>query len=124
MSQLLEFEERGWYLLVRLPSDTSIERMCANAVSIAKECDARGFTKVLLDSLAITKVPSVTDLYEVGARCGDLLVDHLKVAAVVSASATYPDRFFENVLQNRGIAYRWFLDEEQATQWLAKDDDR
>lgn len=98
--------------------------MCANAKRIAKECHDRGVSKVLLDALSIKSLPPAIDLYEVGARCADLLVDHLKVAAVVCAQATSSDRFFENVLRNRGINYRWFLDAEQARQWLIKDDGR
>ncbi|TAJ09919.1 MAG: hypothetical protein EPO61_04165 [Nitrospirae bacterium] len=122
MTTVPEFEEHEGYLFVRIPPCDSVEQMCANAKWIATECHARGFSKVLLDTLLITNLPPAGNLYEVGARCADLLVDHLKVAAVVCAQATSSDRSFENVLRNRGINYRWFLDAEQAKQWLVKDD--
>lgn len=117
-----EFEEYEGYLLVRISPCDSVEQMCANAKQIAQECHARGVSKVLLDTLLIKSLPPTIDLYTVGALCADLLVDHLKVAAVVCAEATSPDRFFETVLQNRGISYRWFLDAEQAKQWLFKNE--
>ncbi len=117
-----EFEEQDGYLSVRLPPCDSVDQMCANAVRIAQECSARGISKVLLDALSYEKALPVMSYYDVGARCADLPVGHLKVACVVRAEATYPDRFFENVLRNRGIDYRWFLDAEQAQRWLVEDD--
>jgi hypothetical protein len=114
----LEFEEHDGYLSVRIPFCDSVDQAYAYAKSIVQECAARKFSKVLLDALSTPKAPPIMYLYELGVRCATLPVGHLKVACVVRPEATYPDRFFENVLQNRGVNYQWFLDAEQALQWL------
>jgi hypothetical protein len=42
-----------------------------------------------------------------------------RIAAVISPEASYPDRFGENVLRNRGLDFIRFLgDEESALDWL------
>lgn len=113
-----EFEERDGYLSVRILACESVDQMCLVAERILLECDRRGLSKVLIDALAIMQTMPVLTYYEAGVRCAELKDRYVKVACVVHKQATNPDRFYENVLQNRGVNYRWFLDADQARQWL------
>ncbi|RJQ48773.1 MAG: hypothetical protein C4528_02040 [Gammaproteobacteria bacterium] len=113
-----EFEECDGYLSVRILTCESVDQMCAVAERILEECETRGLSKVLIDALALMETMPVISYYEAGVRCADLRRRYVKVACVVQHQATNPDRFFENVLQNRGVHYRWFLDGDQAQRWL------
>jgi hypothetical protein len=114
-----KFESRGAYLYVKVPAATSAEEMCAHAERIAKECEDGGHRKILIDALSTEKVLPIRAYYEAGVRCADMKISHhVKVACVVRQEATYHDRFYESVLRNRGVDYRWFLDAEEARRWL------
>src|SRR5581483_7319457 len=112
------FEERDGCLRVRILACESTDQLCAVAERILEECETRRLSKVLIDALAVLETMPVISYYEAGVRCADMSRRYLKVACVVQPQATNPDRFFENVLQNRGVHYRWFLDGDQAQRWL------
>lgn len=113
-----EFEAREGHLFVRLLACDSADRACAVAERILEDCARLGLFKVLIDAVAITQTMPLLSYYEAGTRCAELKDRYVKVACIVHPQATNPDRFYENVLRNRGIDYRWFLEDDQARQWL------
>lgn len=116
-----EFETREGYLYVKVPPATSVDEMCVHAERIAEECETGGHRKVLIDALANETTLPIMTYYEAGVRCADMKISHqVKVACVVRLEATYHDRFYESVLRNRGVDYRWFLNAEEARRWLAE----
>ena len=117
---LIGLEDRISYLLVVFPAYRDREHL--------RQCIQAGFEaaishpsrRVLVDHTATQSRVPVPDIYDLGEALMSLRgVSTLRIALVSSRESTYPDRFFETVVKNRGMGLQVFIDDfETAASWL------
>ncbi|MCY3023322.1 MAG: hypothetical protein NTW87_30455 [Planctomycetota bacterium] len=86
----------------------------AHAACIQHQCP-----RVLIDARGAAQKLSIVDLASLGEFCS-LLEPRvfMKTALVLLESQILPDRFFEKVVQNRGVNLQVFTDTGEALTWL------
>ena len=74
-----------------------------------------GLDKILVDARQDSRLPSTTQLFELGTR----LPQQLRIAVIVSSWSNASAKFLEDVVVNRGGNLRRFDQPEQARAWLS-----
>jgi hypothetical protein len=114
---------RQGYVLVERPDDYEIDlsQQRKDLARIAALCAEANCRKVLaLGGRARLKVKiSGVDIFGLGKSVAEL---GLTVAVVMPHDGSKEDeRFFEDVVTNRGAAIRFFSNEQEARKWLGID---
>jgi hypothetical protein len=119
-TQQLTVEKKDDYLLITLPPYKSV-RLTESFISRMYDVvDEYNCHKLLIDMRSTKKQIPIMELYELClylvSKFGHAPV---KIAAVASPEAVYPDRFGENVVRNRGLdLIRFVNDMQEALDWL------
>jgi hypothetical protein len=119
-TELIGVAVKDGYLSVTLPPYESAHRMEAQIAAIYDAVQKHKAQRLFIDCRATRRLVPVVDLYELCVYMASTLgPSRPRIAAVISPEASYPDRFGENVLRNRGLDFIRFLgDEESALDWL------
>ena len=116
----LRIEKREGYLEAVCPR-YCCQEACANCIHRMFDALQSGnCSRLLIDYTATTDRIPVLDLYQLGCEVARLNKQKpSKVAVVAAREATYPDRFFETVVNNRSVHLRVFVDDfDEARTWL------
>ncbi len=105
--------------LIRIVSsgDVLAGDLARSLESVLRIVEAKGLSKVLVDTREQTSLPSVLVLYEFGAKLCDL-ARGLKHAIVVSRDSLKDLRVVATVARNRGVHMDFFDSPEAALDWL------
>ena len=123
MAQVAEpivVDARDGYLSITLPAYESPEKKREQISAVYDAVTEHNAHRLLIDCRATRQLVPVLDLYDLClymvATFGAL---DIRIAALVSPEAAYPDRFGENLLRNRGLDVIRFLEDEHNTvEWL------
>jgi len=115
-------EDRGSYLSIVFPAYQGADSFLDYINMGFEAAMAHPSKRVLVDHTATRQLVPIADIYDLGkALSGNEGVYQLRIAMVSSRESVYPDRFFETVAANRGIAIRIFTEDfDAARDWLLK----
>ncbi|MGB8248066.1 MAG: hypothetical protein WCE98_08665 [Chlorobium sp.] len=99
-------------------SDESIEDVEGYALGVIEACLRSGATRVLCDETGIEYRLGTVDTYEAGKFLASHVPRAVRIAIVCNPAFVADARFFENVVVNRGLILRMFIDPESAGRWL------
>lgn len=114
-------EERDQYLLFTgegtegdLDGNIIIHKMIVDA------CKKRNCQRVLIDDRNVVYTATASSIYSLAKHYSEMDVPRFILRAAVLADQAYrsDNKFFENVMQNRGINLRIFYELEAAEKWL------
>jgi hypothetical protein len=113
-------ENRNSYLLITLAPYSDMDEFKSNVTQIKDAIDLYKCRKLLIDATATKERIPVLDLFEICLHMVDKLGPaNPKIAVFVVPEATYPDRFGENVVRNRGMDLMRFVSSiQEALDWL------
>ena len=77
--------------------------------------------KILIDSRTLEGKISVKARYDAGRIAAELQRQTVRLAIVASEDQVWPDRFLENVANNRGVRTKVTTDMAEALEWLRTD---
>jgi hypothetical protein len=80
-----------------------------------------GLRKILIDSRTLEGEISLMARYDLGRIAAELQREPIRLAFVVSEDQIWPDRFGENVANNRGVRTKVSTDMAEALEWLHPD---
>ena len=113
-AEQIKVEEKGDYLQVTLQAYESEKQMESQISAMYDAVDQRHAPRLLVDCRATHKRIPIMELYDLCiylvSKFGHL---HTRMAVLASPEATYPDRFGENVVRNRGLDLIRFVAHEQ-----------
>jgi hypothetical protein len=115
----VRFENRGSYLLALITGrGEQLETTRATWRSIAAECKARGFTRLLILEDIEGQLPFM-DQYAFADGLKQIGFDGIAVAFVDAQPEQYANnKFAEDVAANRGVHGRMFQTVAEAEAWL------
>ena len=112
------FEQRPEYLYVYVEGERdSYAISIAFWREIARECQARGTTRVLIDENIVQNV-SVAEMYQVASEMPSMFSGIAIAFRDRYADQAEINEFGELVAQNRGVVGKFFVDLEEAERWL------
>lgn len=117
---MIEFINKGNYLLVELSGAYSLKFFIEAIHEIATYGKKENLTIVLVDARSIDGDPSILDRYNIGIEIAKHWTKYTKAAAVVKEEV-YRE-ITENVAVNRGANFRVFTKIESAMAWLEVSD--
>ena len=95
------------------------EDLLKSRQTVSKICQERGFTKILVDTTAVTSLPSTLHLYQHGSSLSNPeFPKAFKFAIVVSEAISKDAYFIETVAKNHHANLRNFESRDQALSWL------
>lgn len=114
-SGFLAFQEDAGGLIVRFAEFTPAFRYRECATQILSAIATSNCKRIFIDGRGKLERPATFEAFSLGVWLAfNLLRYGLSVTALVSPEVVIKDRFFENVVQNRGLNLKVFVDEEQA----------
>ena len=114
----ISFEERPGYLYVYVEGEhDSYAISLAYWQEVAFECKARGTTRVLVDENIVQNV-SVAEMYQVASEMPSMFCGIAIAFRDRHADQAEINEFGELVAQNRGVVGKFFVDLEEAENWL------
>jgi len=113
------FLEEKRYLRAQLSGTWNVDEFPSHVDLIAKECQERKQTLLLIDfaSLIWNRV-STLDRYRMGQGAEQLAGKVARVAVLARTDQIDPGRFGERVARNRGINVKVFINLDEARHWL------
>jgi hypothetical protein len=114
----ITLESRPDYLLVRLTGPLQLESAKRHFTVVIDACRKHGFAKVLLDTRLQTGAISIAERYRLAEHLLAVWPPQIRLAVVAAPEQSLPDRFGENVVVNRGLIAKWFVDWDKAVEWL------
>jgi hypothetical protein len=78
--------------------------------------------KIIIDSRTLEGEISLLARYDIGHIAAELQQEPVQLAVVASEQQVWPDRFGENVANNRGVRTKVTTDMSEALAWLQCDD--
>ena len=79
-----------------------------------------GLRKVLIDIKALEGEIPVMARHDAGEIAASFRTEVIRLAILGTETQIWPDRFFENVANNRGLATKVTTDLAEALEWLRK----
>ena len=80
-----------------------------------------GLRKILIDTRTLEGEISLMARYDLGRTAAELQREPVRLAFVVTQDQIWPDRFGENVANNRGVVTKVTTDIAEALEWLRRD---
>jgi hypothetical protein len=113
-------DAREGYLSITLPAYESPEQKKAQIAAVYDAVHEHNARRLLVDCRATKRLIPVFDLYDLCLSMVSMFGSRdIRIAVLASPEATYPDRFGENVVRNRGLdLIRFTEDEHDTLQWL------
>jgi len=119
MDKSLKFYHEPDHVYVMLPVTDSVAQIITWVESIFVYSTEQGVSHLIIDTREYSERFSVTGYMEIGKYAAlKKPVSLKKVANITAERNVSHDRFFENVVRNRGINYKYFTDYDQALIWL------
>lgn len=85
---------------------------------IAKDCNERGLSRVLVTTALLGDRVDIVDRILVGMKLPDFWPSHLRLALLCTENQMLPTMPFEHAASARGTPVRVFTDRAEALQWL------
>ena len=116
----LKIEKKEGYLLVVFPPYHSVEVFEKYFSEIYEAVDKYNAARVFMDLTSTKEKVPILELYELGCYMAEKNMDKKpRIAGVCSKEAAYSDKFFQNVVRNRGVDLLRFVENhEDAFDWL------
>ena len=116
----LKIEKKEGYLLVVFPPYHSLEVFEKYFSEMYEAVNKYKSPRVLIDVLATKEKVPILELYELGCYMAEKNMDKKpRIAGIASKEAVYSDKFFQNVVRNRGVDLLRFVESyEEAFDWL------
>ena len=80
-----------------------------------------GLRKILIDTRTLEGEVSLMARYDLGRIAAELQREPVRIALVGVEAQLWPDRFAENVANNRGVRAKVTTDRAEALAWLHED---
>jgi len=99
--------------------DESVAQVEQYGAAIIQECVAGGYTYVLCDERELEYRLGLADTFEAATYIATVAPKVARIAIVCQPGVIADAQFWENVVVNRGLSARAFVDIEAARKWLA-----
>jgi hypothetical protein len=106
----------GHQLSIKATGEYSFSSLHTLFDRVKEESEKFGCGKVKLDLIEVAGTIPVLDMLELGEHCARIWKSPFKIAIICPAGGL--DRFFENVVCNRGVQVAVVLNEAAAIDWL------
>ena len=116
MSLEVQFTEENTHLSVKAAGQYRLADLSDLLDRARDEAEKRGLEKVLLDISEVAGSVPLLDMLVLGEHCARTWKRWTKVAVVSREGGI--DRFFENVVCNRGLCLAVVLNHVAASEWL------
>lgn len=120
MLDMIEFINKGNYLLVELSGKYSLNFFVESIHRVIDYSKKEQLTKVLVDARSVDGDPSIIDRYHIGLEISKHWAKNIQAAAVVKEEVF--SEVTENVAVNRGANLKVFTKLEAAISWLEVSD--
>ena len=118
LQEEITIENRGDYLRVVVCGVASVEKVLTAIDEADKIFREKPFSSVLYDFRTMYGGVSATDRIRIGLYAARFRYSGLKVALLYQLEHLQTLRFLESYLQDRGVKFVLFSDENQALQWF------
>ena len=98
--------------------NTGINAAKSAVDAMVNACIKANCTKALFDCRPMTGDLSTMDRFDIAEYGSSAIERAIKIAMLGRDDQLLPDKFFENVAVNRGLALRLFYDIDEAISWL------
>lgn len=98
--------------------DENLEDVLNYGTGIIGLCQQSGVTRVLCDETALEYRLGTLDTYELGKFISEHVPSVARVAIVCNPKFLTMTDFFEDVVVNRGLSFRFFVDFDSSKRWL------
>lgn len=117
---MIEFINKGKYLLVELSGEYSLKFFIESIHGIIDRSKKENLTRVLVDARSVDGNPSIIDRYHIGLEISEHWARNIQATAVVKKEVF--KELTENVAVNRGANFKVFTKIESALEWLGVSD--
>jgi hypothetical protein len=120
MSYRLDIVKEAGYLRMTFTGPFSLDAARSAVDAGVEACKKENCEKVLFDCRSMTGDIDVLDRFDVGQYSASTVPHTVRIAVLGREDHILPDRFFENVVRNRGLTLTVFSDMDKAVEWLLK----
>ena len=117
----LKIEPQPDYVLALLSGPFDLPHFINAAKEIFAATYARGLRRIVIDARALEGEITLMDRFEMARMGAEMQRQPLRLAFIASEHHIWPDRFGENVANNRGLATKVTTSETEALEWLHRD---
>lgn len=110
--------QREGYMYIEFTGRFSINAAKSAVDAMVNACIKANCTKALFDCRPMTGDLSTMDRFDIAQYGSSAIERTIKIAMLGRDDQLLPDKFFENVAVNRGLALRLFYDIDEAISWL------
>ncbi len=119
MSEKLEITVENGVLQAKIPAYQDVAEYKAHLRRVARECQARGLDKAVLDLGRLSAEASVGDIHDIGRDLAVMIdAGKIKCAAIENPVGGLPTRFLESATRNHTDAVKTFAELDAAVNWL------
>jgi len=93
-------------------------QLAAALTDIFAASSKHGLYRIIIDATALEGEISLMARYDLGRMAAELQREPVRLAIVGSEAQVWPDRFGENVANNRGVKTKVTTDVAEALEWL------
>jgi hypothetical protein len=117
----LEIEPQPDHLLV-VVSELFDHAQMADALNVIFAASTKhGLRKIIIDHTRLEGEFSLMVRYDFGRMLAEFQREPVRIAVVGTEDQVWPDRFAENVANNRGVKTKVSTDMTEALEWLHRD---
>jgi len=114
----IEIEPRPDHLLAVASGSFDHAQLADVLKDIFTASSRHGLRKILIDARTLEGEISLMARYDLGRIAAELQREPVRIAVVASEDQIWPDRFGENVANNRGVMAKVTTDIAEALKWL------
>jgi hypothetical protein len=119
MSFRIDLDEDRAVILVRHNGVMTVDEVDECRGLIGRLAGERGWTRILIDCLAVRRGPGMTGAYELGATNTERgLSWSMRIACLPPPQEWEAARLYETASRNRAVNVRLFASEKEALAWL------
>lgn len=118
MSFEFKLEPRDGYLHAEVWGPFDLAQVKQSFPQLLEACRSHGLAKVLIDARKLTGEIDTMSRFEFGQFIAGAMTTPIEIVMLAAKEHLWPDRFVENVAQNRGVLYRVTADPKEALEWI------
>jgi hypothetical protein len=122
MTSTVKFQDFGTYVLCHFTGRFALQPLLELARDIRAYCVEHGHRRVLVDLRESQGELGALERYEHAVAMSKTRGPGLRAAMLVRPDQAFPDRFWETVTRNRGLATHVATDPDEAIRWLRADE--
>ncbi len=116
----ISFNEKEGYLYFKITGDYNGKGDYAKIVNIVDTTKKHGYSTLLVDVKELNYHFDITQRFILSEHWVNLCRDAGWIKTAILGNKEIMDKFTETVINNRGVEFRLFSDEQEAVDWLQK----